>query len=158
MAVYAEASKAWKGFEIGEKITSNQMLERLGLDVTARATVSGFLSRQVLTGHAIKDGKRENLILYKKVAAAEARKERPRCEEREVTDRDIGNAVLKVIDNLKDKLRDERATVKDLVEENKQLKQLYEQAQAKILQLNEELQKREPSREVKLSDLQELGK
>jgi len=145
MGVYAQASKAWKGLPIGEKLTATQLREKLGLGEDARATVSGFLSRQALTGRAIKEGKREGLILYKKVAPAEAPKRQPRREERELSDRDIGNAVLKVIDTLKTQLTDERATVKDLVEENKQLKQLYDQAQAKILELNEELQKREPT-------------
>lgn len=158
MSIYSQARKAWEDLEIGQKITANQLLEKLGLDQTARATVSSFLSRELSKGQAIKEGKREGFTLYKKVAPAEARKERLSREERELTDRDIGNAVLKVIDNLKAELRSEKEIVKDLVEENKQLKQIYDQAQAKILELNQELQKREPTREVKLSELRELGK
>ena len=158
MAVYAQASEAWRGLEIGEKITSNQMLERLGLDQTVRATVSSFLSRQVFKGKAIKDGQLDGLVLYRKVEAADDRRGKRRREEREVTDRDIGRAVLTTIDNLKAELRSEKEITKDLIEEGKQLKQLYAQAQAKILELNEELQKREPTREVKLSDLRDMTK
>ena len=65
---------------------------------------------------------------------------------------------MNAIDTLKAKLRSEKEITKDLIEEGKQLKQLYAQAQAKILELNEELQKREPTREVKLSDLRDMTK
>jgi hypothetical protein len=158
MGIYSQASEVWDGLEIGQKITERELRERGGLDQSARRTVASFLSRRIRRREAVKDGKRDGFTLYKKIAAAEAPKGQPRPEEREITDREIGNAVLKVIDNLKAQLRSEKETTKDLIEENKQLKDLYEKAQTRILELNEELQRREPGKAVKMSDLQELTK
>lgn len=168
MSIHGQARLVWEELAIGDKITSTELMERAKLDKSTIKIVSGFLSHRIPRNEAVIEGKLDGKFCYKKIAVLNDRRKQRQPEtpdtrkqtrpyRRQLTDLDVGRSVLVIIDDLKAKLRDEKQTTKDLVEQNRGIKVAYDQAQKRVIELNTELNEKK-TRPVNLSDLADASK
>lgn len=158
---------AWNKVEIGTFLTSEsfRIMSRLEDTRQARSRTARFLGRKVQAGVAENLGKDGIHTVYKKTNQVELvsskQQESPRLAslvERQFSMLELGEAVFELIQKLKKdlinlttKLKEEKDLMKEIVEENTQLKQVLRDAQAKILALNASSQ-----RSFRMSEVQEF--
>ena len=150
---YGKAREAWEHLQPGDVVSAPQLAKLSG--VKRAKNVSSFLSQMLRRGLAIKDGKNDGKLCYKKVGIVEPTPKRDLLNEAQV-----GRSIIDLIFQLRDEihrqrseLHDEKLVVKELVEENHKLKELYDQAQQRILELNSS---NNGMKSIKLHEIQEL--
>lgn len=143
-----ESRKAWDGVPVGKKITSLGLLRRAKVKKTETSVkrFSSFLGRMVKKGEAIRIKEANNrLVHYQKVNRSRIKLQRIKTQ-RPTTEfnlHQLGESILRIIDErkneikmLKDQLKQSHIDMRALVDQKKELDELYMQAQEKILALN----------------------
>jgi len=140
----------WNSLLDGDIITSTVFAEKAGVDVKA---ASSFLCSMVRIGKARRTGTKSGpFVRFQK--GTHAREIVPRRKD-ELSTAEVGEAILKVVDDLRSALQGARADLKRAVEENRRLKQLHNQSQEKVIELSRKLNGLK-TRSVSLSDLQKV--
>lgn len=165
-SAYAKMRDAWHSLPVRAEVTRYDMRKLAGLvgDERKKSGLGQYLSKMVFQGHATKldklreGGKKGGLVVYvkkshplpssftphlKKTFPFKAVERLFKPKKEELTALEVGRAVIKAIKDLEAKVKEQKAEIrercselKDIVEENRRLKTLYDQAQQKIIRLN----------------------
>lgn len=158
MSAFGEAKKIWAAVNIGEGITSEQLIIKAGVEPTEnnRKSFSSFLCQMVKKGEAQRDGKGGKHILYVKSNGVPL-KPKP-LEEKSYSMLELGEAVFEVVQGLRRtveflrvQLKEEKSLVREMTDQKAKIEQMLKDSQTRILELNSTKQK-----SFRLADVQEF--
>lgn len=182
MTIYELAKQYWKTVPQGTEVTVCEMVEKFspedleqGIKNKTSKNISSFLCKQVKTGKA-KKYCRNNINTYKKLnypaihksaikdelftkstILTSTIKPEPNSLKDEFDELKLGRAIFTLIDEYKQEITSIKDQHHMIVQEIKTMKIAYQQAQEKIIELNQKLNDRK-LRSFKLEDLQNVIK
>lgn len=158
MSLYPQFDEVWSSMKVGDSIDYHELYMAatgkktvISMTDAERSTTSAFLSHKVSTGEAQKErknGERRNRyfrMTVEKKTIKRRTNSRGKKSGEDLSFAQVGQSIVSLIHKLETKnreLRDEKIQIsnelKDAVEAKRQITDLYDKAQKRILELNQE--------------------
>lgn len=177
MDIYESAKEYWETLPQGTEITVSEMMEKCSAESAtkeirnkASKNISSFFCKQVKIGKARKFSLNNIANIYTKLDYPIICKtitdpgiyksikvfSEPNPLKETFNELKLGKAILAIIDNLKNEIASLKDQQQMMVQEIKTMRIAYQQAQGKIIELNQKLNNKKPIRSFKLEDLQNV--